>query len=174
VLKEILPAPAGERLGELFSFTGIGRALDREAFPNDGKMLRASLRRSAQQFDIASAERYYAQAREDYGLLHGDRLFLYSLRIVLEPLAGWFATKAANRGGRPANVERRHMINRLAEAAPFILGSDPPISVGGPFVALCERVLPLCGFAEDGIDKAVVSALGGLKSKSRLSPHSGR
>ena len=49
----------------------------------------------------------------------------------------------------------------------FALGSEPPISVGSPFVALCERVLPPCGFAEDGIDKAVTSVLSALKSKAR-------
>lgn len=65
------------------------------------------------------------------------------------------------------------MIQRLAKAAPNILGAEPPISVGSPFVALCERVLPICGFSEDGIDKAVVSALSLLKTKARLSPVSG-
>ena len=86
-------------------------------------------------------------------------MFLYALRVVHEPLEGWVAAKAANKGGRPAKAERRYMIERLAKAAPHILGSDPPISICGPFVGLCERVLPLCGFAEDGIDKAVVSVL---------------
>lgn len=170
VLKEILPAPAGEKLGELYSFTGIGKALDRDAFPHDGKSLRSYLRKSAQQFDIASAETFYARDREDYGLLHGDRLLLYVLRVIHEPLQGWFAAKAANKGGRPANAERRFMIERLAEAAPSILGSEPPISVGSPFVALCERVLPLCGFAEDGIDKAVVSVLTRLRARRAADP----
>jgi Recombinase zinc beta ribbon domain len=73
VLKQILPAPAGERLGELFSFTGIGRALNRELFPGDGKLLRSYLRKSAQQFDIASVEGFYARPREDYGLIHSAR-----------------------------------------------------------------------------------------------------
>jgi hypothetical protein len=167
VLKEILPAPAGEKLGELYSFTGIGKALDRDAFPDDGKLLRKHLRKSARQFDMASAEGYYARAREDCGLVDCDRLFLHALRVVLEPLEGWFAAKATNKGGRPANRERRYMIERLAKAASKILGSEPPISVTGKFVELCERVLPLCGFAEDGIDKAVVSVLSALKSKAR-------
>jgi hypothetical protein len=174
VLKEILPASAGEKLGELFSFTGIGRALNRDVFPDDGKLMRSYLRRSARRFDIACAERFYARAREDHGLLQGDRLFLCALRVVLEPLEGWFAAKAANRGGRPANVERRFLIQRLAKAAPQVLGSEPPTSVGSRFVELCERVLPLCGFAEDGIDKAVVSVLSASKGKSRRSSASGR
>ena len=173
-LKEILPAPAGTKLGELFSFTGIGRALDRDVFPDDWESLSSHLERSAQPFDAAAVETFYARTREDYGLLHGDQLLLYVLRVVLEPFEAWFAAKAADKGGRPANVERRYIIQRLAKAAPRILGCAPPISVGSPFVALCERVLPLCGFAEDGIDKAVVSALSGLKSKARLSPASGR
>jgi hypothetical protein len=169
VLKEILPTPAGEKLGELFSFTGIGKALNRDAFPGDGKLLRSYLRKSAKQFDSASVERFYARPREDYGLVHPDLLVLYALRVVLEPLEGWFAAKAANRGGRPAYVERRYMIQRLARAAPHILGSEPPTSVGSKFVELCERVLPLCGFAEDGIDKAVASVVSASRSKSRRS-----
>ena len=82
VLKDILPATAGEKLGELFSFTGIGRALERNAFPDDGKPLRSYLRRNALPFDIASVEHFYAQTREDFGLVQGDRLFLYALRVV--------------------------------------------------------------------------------------------
>jgi hypothetical protein len=34
-------------------------------------------------------------------------------------------------------------------------------------VELCERVLPLCGFSKDGIDKAVVSVLSAMGSKAR-------
>jgi hypothetical protein len=165
ILKEILPAPAGEKLGEAFSFADISKALGRDEFPKDGKLLRGHLRRKALPFEIASAEDYYARTREDYGLLHGDRLFRYALRVVHEPVEGWVAAKAANKGGRPANAERRYMIERLAKAAPHILGSDPPISIGGPFVELCERLLPLCGFAEDGIDKAVVSVLTRLRAR---------
>lgn len=167
VLKEILPAPTGEKLGELYSFTGIGKALNRDAFPLDGKGLRGYLSRSGKQFNIASVEGFYARIREDYGLVEGDRLFLYILRVVLEPVERWFAAKAENKGGRPANRERRYLIERLAKAAPKILGFEPPISLTSPFVELCERVLPLCGFAEDGIDKAVVGVLSALKSTER-------
>jgi hypothetical protein len=173
VLKEILPAPAGEKLGALFSFTGIGRALDRDAFPDDGNLLASYLEREAQQFDVASVEKFYTWTRENIGLIQGDRLFLYALRVVLEPLEGWVEAKAANKGGRPAYVERRHLIQRLATAAPMILGSEPPTSVGSRFVELCERVLPLCGFAEEGIDKAVVSVLSAMRSKARSSSDSG-
>ena len=63
-----------------------------------------------------------------------------------------------------------YMIQRLAHASPRILGFTPPMSVGSPFVELCERVLPLCGFAEDGIDKAVVSVLAALKPTERSAP----
>jgi hypothetical protein len=90
VLKEILPAPTGEKLGELFSFTGIGRALDRDAFPDDGDLLSSYLAREAQPLAVASVEKFYAWTREDYGLIQSDRLFLYVLRVVLEPLEGWF------------------------------------------------------------------------------------
>jgi hypothetical protein len=62
------------------------------------------------------------------------------------------------------------LIERLAKAAPKIFGSEPPISLGSPFVELCERVLPLCGFAEDGIDKAVMSVLSSFKSTERPAP----
>jgi len=173
VLKEILPAPTGEKLGELFSFTGIGKALNGDAFPHDGKSLRGYLSRSGKQFNMASVEGFYARIREDYGLVEGERLFLHALRVVLEPLEGWFVAKAANKGGRPANRERRYLIQRLAKAAPKIFGSEPPISLGSPFVELCERVLPLCGFAEDGIDKAVMSVLSSFKSTARPAPEPG-
>jgi hypothetical protein len=164
-LKKLLPAPAGAKLGELYSFTGIGKALDRDAVPDDGKLLRGYLRKNKLQFDVASAESFYARIREDYGLLQADPLFLYVLTVVHEPLKGWYAAKAATKWGRPANLERRDLIERLAEAAPYILGCDPPLSIGSPFVALCERALPLCGLAEAGIDKAVINVLERLRAR---------
>jgi hypothetical protein len=95
---------------------------------------------------------------------------LYPLRIVHEPLKAWIAQKAADKGGRPANAERRFMIERLAEAASHIFGSAPPVSVTSPFVALCERVLLMCGFAGEGIDKAIVAALSRSRKRGVRQP----
>ena len=52
-------------------------------FPDDWELSSSHLERSAQPFDAAAVETFYARTREDYGLLHGDQLLLYVLRVVL-------------------------------------------------------------------------------------------
>jgi hypothetical protein len=166
-LEKILPNETLEELGESSSFTGISRALRRNVLPKEGDLLKDYLQRDAP-FNIASAEAFYAREREDYALRHGTRLLLYYLGVARKPNETWLAQNAANRGGRPANSERREMIATLIEAAPDVLGCEPPMSVGSKFIALCERVLTLCGFDEEGIDKAVLAVLREARSRSAV------
>jgi hypothetical protein len=168
-LEKILPNKALEELGESSSFVGISRALELDASPKDGDLLKDYLEGDVP-FNIASAEAFYATDREDYALRHGTRLLLYYLGLAREPNERWLAAKAANRGGRPAGFERRDLIATLIEAAPDILGREAPMSVGGQFMELCERVLTLCGFDEKGIDKAVLAVLGEARSRSAVRP----
>lgn len=44
---------------------------------------------------------------------------------------------------------------RLAEAAPEIIGRKASRSQAGPFVRLCEAVLPACGIDAKGIEKLI-------------------
>jgi hypothetical protein len=164
LLKEILPTAALDELGELFSFTAIGQVLGEDAFPEAPNLLIKYLEDKKLPFGLAAAETFYAGKRADLGLLHGDALFLYVLRLIHAPLKTWLAAKAADKGGRPRGAERRFIIERLAKAAPEILGAEPTASVTGRFVQLCERVLTASGFAEDGIDKAVIIVLSNHKS----------
>ena len=166
-LEKILPNEALEELGESSSFVGISRALELDASPKDGDLLKDYLEGDVP-FNIASAEAFYARDREDYALRHGTRLLLYYLGVARKPNETWLAQNAANRGGRPANSERREMIATLIEAAPDVLGCEPPMSVGSKFIALCERVLTLCGFDEEGIDKAVLAVLREARSRSAV------
>jgi hypothetical protein len=166
-LERILPKEALQELGESSSFVWISRALGLDASPKDGDLLKDYLQGEVP-FNIASAETFYARDREDYALRQGTRLLLYHLRIAREPNESWLAAKAANRGGRPAGFERRELITTLIEAAPDILGREAPMSVGGQFIELCERVLTLCGFDEKGIDKAVLAVLGDARSRSAV------
>ena len=166
-LEKILPNETLEELGESSSFTGISRALRRNVLPKEGDLLKNYLQGDVP-FNIASAEAFYARDREDYALRHVTRLLLYYLGLAREPNGRWLAAKAANRGGRPAGFERRELIATLIEAAPDILGREAPMSVGGQFMELCERVLTLCGFDEKGIDKAVLAVLGDARSRSAV------
>ena len=159
LLKAILPTAVLDELGELFSFTGIGRALGKDVFPDDPDLLMDYLKEQELLFGIAAADAFYAQKLANFGLLQGNDLFLYVLRLVHAPLRAWLAAKAADTGGRPRSAERRFLIERLTNAAPKILGAPPSRSITSPFVGLCERVLSACGFAEKGIDKAVMSVL---------------
>lgn len=167
LLKQILPTAALDDLGKLFSFTGLGRALGKDVFPEDPKLLMKYLEREKLPFGLMAAEAFYARKRADLGLLHGDALFLHVLRLIHAPLKTWLAAKAADKGGRPRGAERLFIIEQLAKAAPEILGAEPTASVTGRFVQLCERVLTASGFAEDGIDKAVISVLTSRKSAAR-------
>jgi hypothetical protein len=164
ILKEILPTAVLDEFGELFSFTGIGRALGKDVFPENPHLLMKYVKDRKLPFGLVPAEAFFARKRADLGLLHGDALFLRVLRLIHAPLETWLAAKAADKGGRPRSAERRFIIERLAKAAPEILGAEPTASVTGRFVQLCERVLTASGFAEDGIDKAVISVLSSRKS----------
>jgi hypothetical protein len=168
LLNEILPTAVLDEFGELFSFTGIGRALGKDVFPENPHMLMKYLKDRKLPFGLAPAEAFFARKRGDLGLLHGDALFLHVLRLIHSPLKTWLAAKAANKGGRPSGAERRFIIERLMKAAPEILGAEPSYSVTSQFIELCERVLIASGFSDEGVDKAVMSVLSKRKSSAAV------
>lgn len=71
------------------------------------------------------------------------------------PFRNWVDLDRQNKGGRPADFVRRHLIHQLALAAPRIIGGEAPIAATGRFVDLCTSVLRACGLPEEGIDKAI-------------------
>jgi hypothetical protein len=148
-----------DQFGELFSVSAVHRALGKDLIQEDPEGLRMYLESKGSPIDMTLVEEYYAGPRRDLALLRGHELLTYFLRFLGDPLESWLALNAANKGGRPKDARRRYVIERLYDVSPKILGAYPPISVTSPFVDLCERVLPACGFSEKGIDKLVVSVV---------------
>jgi hypothetical protein len=138
----------------------IRDAIGSDAIEEDQEGLKMYLEAKGSPLDISLVEDYYSGRRRDLALLRGHDLFNYPLRFLGLPFEAWFTLNATNnKGGRPKHVRKRYMIERLYDASPKILGSYPPISLTSPFIELCERVLPACGFSEEGIDKLVVSVV---------------
>ena len=103
--------------------------------------------------------------REAVGLNHGHLILTYLIERIHAPLKRWVELDRLNKGGRKPNAVRRHVIYRLAEAAPDILGKAASVSTTGKFVELCCAVLVACGLPESGIAKAVPPEIKRLRAE---------
>jgi hypothetical protein len=105
VLKEILPALAGERLGELFSFTGIGRALDGVAIPDDGELLGATSGKTRCRSTSPRPRHSMVRRAETMGCSTVTACFCMSSGLSLSP------SKVGLQRKPPTRVDARPMLN---------------------------------------------------------------
>jgi hypothetical protein len=155
VLVNIFPLETLESLGSLFTFSTIGEAIHKEVFPASFNIDLEHLRIKNESFGLEAIEKLYEGERSDYGLTHTAPLLLHVINLLLAPLQKFLELDKLNKGGSPPNATRRFLVERLAAAAPIIIGRRAPVSVTGAFVSLCEQVLPACGLPASGIDKAI-------------------
>jgi hypothetical protein len=109
--------------------------------------------------------------RETLGLKYGHLILTRFIERIHAPLARWIELDRLNKGGRPADAVRRHLIYCLAEAAPEIIGKPATVAITGKFADLCTAVLQACGLPEAGIAKAispVVRKLRADRAKRRI------
>jgi hypothetical protein len=104
---------------------------------------------------------------ETLALKHPGALLMRYLETVQMPLATWLELDQRNRGGRPADLARWHLVRRLAEASEEILGRRPATSSTGPFVELCVAVFIACGMDEAGVEKLVPKVVRSLRDRSQ-------
>lgn len=93
------------------------------------------------------------EPRRAAGLQYGGPLLIHFLKRILEPMEAWQEENSRNKGGRPVDLRRRFIIERLARGAPSVIGSRASTAKEGPFVRLCSDVfgaykLPITGIAD--------------------------
>jgi hypothetical protein len=168
IFNSLIAALRLDDFGEVFSVAAVRRALGNDAIEEDQEGLKMYLDDKRSPLDIALMEEYYAGRRRDLALLRGHDLLTHFLDFLGDPLEAWLALNSANKGGRPKDARRRYMIERLYDASPKFLGAHPPILLTSPFVDPCERVLPACGFSEEGIDKLVARVVHRKKRATKV------
>ena len=99
-----------------------------------------------------------ASQRQALGITAGPELLGHFIRRLHLPLQEWLDDHRANRGGRPSNYVRDHLIHVLAKNAHRICDTQP--SSNGPFIRLCDAVFRSLGLSTVGLRDAVERALG--------------
>jgi hypothetical protein len=150
-----LPSDTLGFIGESLTFLAMSEALGRDVFPKNYDFRIEFKRSQGKRITLASVEQDTRPMREALGLKHGHLILRYFIERIHRPLERWIELDRLNEGGRPPDAVRRHLIYRLAEAAPAILGKAAAVSTTGKFVDLCSAVLVACGLPESGIAEAV-------------------
>jgi hypothetical protein len=99
-------------------------------------------------------------------LSHPGTLLKSFLQTVQMPVTAWIELDQLNKGGRPADLARWHLVRCLAETCPAILGREAPISMTGPFVELCAAVFTRCGLDDTGVEKLVPQVISSLRKRN--------
>jgi hypothetical protein len=165
LMHDFLPHDTLEYIGRSLTFTAIGEALGRSVVPRNFDSKMEAKRMAGERISASSIEYLYRGSREALGLKHGHLILTHFLERIRAPLAGIVELKRRDKGGRPADAERRYLIYRLAEAAPEIIGKPPAVAVTGKFVDLCTTVLVACGLAETGIAEAIPPVVRKLRTE---------
>jgi hypothetical protein len=165
LMHDFLPHDTLEYTGRSLTFSAIGEALGRSVVPKnfDSKMEAKQL--AGERISASSIEDLSRGSREALGLKYGHLILTHFLERIRAPLAGVVELKRLDKGGRPADAERRYLIYRLAEAAPKIIGRPSAVAVTGKFVDLCTAVLVACGLPEAGIAKAIPPVVRKLRAE---------
>jgi hypothetical protein len=151
-------------LGQSLTFSAMSEALGRDVFPKNFDFQIEFKRSQGERITLASLERDTQPMREALGLKHGHLILTYLIERIHAPLERWIELDRLNKGGRKPDAVRRHLIYRLAQAAPGILGKPAPIAITGRFVDLCSAVLVGCGLPEGGIAKAIPGVVKKLRA----------
>jgi hypothetical protein len=167
-MADFLPLDAQEEIGQLMSYGAIEAALSREIPSRDLKSAIESLTMDDPNFRMAQLEERLENERRTIGLKKGPELLAYLIKTINQPIKAWFDVDRLNQGGRPPKtVERDHLLLRVAEAAPAVIGKRPTATAGGRFVQLCAAVVVACGFDDRGIERAVEKAIKELSAEQR-------
>ena len=156
-LSDALPHASGSAIGDMLTVREIEIALDKKLFTPNLDELQTSPEApgtlSASEIDAATASMRQAQ-----GIAAGAELLAHIVKRVHEPVRKWLEADRSNRGGRPPDHIREHLIFALAKKSNVIIG-EPPTS-NGRFLALCDEVFRACDRSTDGLRDAVERILG--------------
>jgi hypothetical protein len=164
LMEFFLPSDTLGFIGESLTFSAMSEALGRDVFPK-GYDFKIEFKQSqGKRITVASVEQDTRPMREALGLKHGHVILTYLIERIHGPLERWIELNRLNKGGLKPDAVRRHLIYRLAEAAPAILGKAASVSTTGKFVDLCSAALVACGLPESGIAKAVPTVVKRLRA----------
>ena len=165
LMKHYLPSNTLEFIGKSFTFTAIQKAVTKGIFTiSFDHEIQSTIERNSS-VTMADLEEYYCNERVVLGYKHGGEILRYFIDVIYADLNSWVELDRLNKGGRPANIFRRYIIQRLAERAPLIIGKSATTTAKGKFLELCIVVLPACGFHSKGIEKAIEAALGKMSER---------
>jgi hypothetical protein len=165
LMRYFLPSNTLEFIGESFTFTAIGQAVAEEVFPIHLDHEIQDMIEKNNSITMAGLEKYSRGDRVALGYKHGADILKYFLDVIHADLKSWVELDKRNPGGRPADIYRQYIIQRLAARSTWIIGKEAATTAGGKFENLCVAVLPACGFTSTGIEKAIAAVLGKMKGK---------
>jgi hypothetical protein len=165
LMNYFLPSKTLEFIGTSFTFTAIGQAVGKDVFPMDPDGAIRSMVERNNFVTMADLERHFYNDRMALSYKYGGEILKHFIDVIHADLKSWVELDRHNTGGRPADIYRRYMIQRLAARAPWIIGKEATTTAKGKFVNLCAHVLPACGFSSEGIEKAIAAVLGKMKGK---------
>jgi hypothetical protein len=171
LMQHFLPADTLVYIGQALTFSAMSEALGRSEFPKIVDVKIDRMRTKGERITLASIEDLARPKREALGLKYGHLILTHFIERIRAPFPGYVELARQNKGGRPAEAARRHLIYRLAEAAPEIIGKPATVAITGKFADLCTSVLQACGLPEAGIAKAippVVRKLRADRAKRRI------
>jgi hypothetical protein len=165
LMNYFLPGQTLEFIGTSFTFTAIGQAVGKNVFPIDPDFSIQNMVERNTFVTIADLESYFHSDRMALGHKYGGEILKHFIDVIHADLKSWVEADRSNTGGRPADIYRQYMIQRLAARAPWIIGEEATTTAKGKFVGLCVEVLNACGFSSEGIEKAIPIALGKMNGK---------
>jgi hypothetical protein len=160
-----------EFIGRAFTFAAMEQAVGRNVLSKSLGLENCDLIEINNSSVSAVIEERFCSERIALGYKHGSEILRYFVGAVHADLKTWVELNKLNEGGRPADIYRQYIIQRLAERAPFIIGKRATTTHGGAFAELCTAVLPACRFRSEGIEKAIEAVLGrmsGHKVRKRV------
>jgi hypothetical protein len=166
LMNDFLPNKTMEFIGTSFTFTAIGQAVGEDVVPIDPDCAIQRMVERNNFVTMVDLEGHFHGDRMALGYKYGGEILKNFIDVIHADLKAWVEADRGNRGGHPADIYRRYMIQRLAARAPWIIGEEATTTAKGKFVGLCVEVLNACGFSSEGIEKAIPVVLEKMNGKS--------
>jgi hypothetical protein len=149
-----------EFIGKSFTFTAMKMAVTNGVFTIRLDNDLTQMIEESRSITVTDLEECCCNERIALAYRHGGEILKNFIDVIYTELNSWVEMDKKNKGGRPANNFRRHIIQRLAQRSSLIVGKRATTTAKGRFVELCIAVLPACGFRSKGIEKAIEAVLG--------------
>ncbi len=155
----VMGANTLEQLGAVFSIVKIAE------LSGDPRLHKLVDQTSKEPISLRQLEAQFTQEHHLAGIKHTQMMLFQQIERMLAYLDRWIALDK-NKGGRPGNVERDYVIDRLAEACVDITGKRPSQSKDGALMNLSAEVLEEFFGTSKGVEKAVQRVMTNRRGRS--------